>query len=54
MINNKQMFQQLVEILNNEIKFTSAAKAAFQSVDTDNSGEIDLNKLKKSNGLNGK
>lgn len=40
------MSQQLVEILNDEIKFTSAAKAAFQSVDTDNSGEIDLNELK--------
>ena len=35
-----------IEILNDEIKFTSAAKAAFQSVDTDNSGEIDLNELK--------
>lgn len=40
------MSQQLIEILNDEIKFTSAAKAAFQSVDTDNSGEIDLNELK--------
>ena len=40
------MSQQLVEILSDEIKFTRAAKAAFQTVDTDGSGEIDLNELK--------
>ena len=39
------MSKALKEILNNEKKFTELAKVAFESVDTDNSGQIDQKEL---------
>ena len=39
------MAQTLYDILQDEMKFTRAAKEAFKSVDADGSGEIDLNEL---------
>ena len=39
------MSKAIKEILNNERKFTEVAKVAFDSVDTDRSGQIDGDEL---------
>ena len=41
------MMNSIKDLLNNESKLTEIAKAAFESVDTDNSGEIDLPELEQ-------
>mmetsp|Transcript_32471 Transcript_32471/g.33790 ORF Transcript_32471/g.33790 Transcript_32471/m.33790 type:complete len:96 (+) Transcript_32471:26-313(+) len=41
------MSKAIKEILSNEKKFTEVAKVAFDSVDTDKSGQIDGNELEK-------
>lgn len=41
------MAKQIRDILNNEKKFNDVAKVAFDSVDTDKSGQIDANELEK-------
>lgn len=41
------MSKAIKEILNNEKKFTELAKVAFDSVDTDKSGQIDAQELEK-------
>ena len=41
------MSKAIKDILNNEKKFTEVAKVAFDSVDTDRSGQIDGNELEK-------
>ena len=41
------MSKAIKEILNNERKFTEVAKVAFDSVDTDRSGQIDGDELEK-------
>lgn len=41
------MSKAIKEILANEKKFTEVAKVAFDSVDTDKSGQIDGNELEK-------
>jgi Ca2+-binding EF-hand superfamily protein len=41
------MSKAIKDILNNEKKFTEVAKVAFDSVDTDKSGQIDGNELEK-------
>jgi len=41
------MSKQIKEILNSEKKFNDVAKVAFDSVDTDKSGQIDANELEK-------
>ena len=41
------MSKAIKEILSNEKKFTEVARVAFDSVDTDKSGQIDGNELEK-------
>jgi Ca2+-binding EF-hand superfamily protein len=41
------MSKAIQDILNNEKKFTEVAKVAFDSVDTDKSGQIDAQELEK-------
>jgi Ca2+-binding EF-hand superfamily protein len=41
------MSKAIKDILNNEKKFTEVAKVAFDSVDSDRSGQIDGNELEK-------
>jgi Ca2+-binding EF-hand superfamily protein len=41
------MSQAIKDILNNEKKFNEVAKVAFDSVDTDKSGQIDAEELEK-------
>jgi Ca2+-binding EF-hand superfamily protein len=41
------MSKAIKDILNNDKKFTEVAKVAFDSVDTDKSGQIDGNELEK-------
>ena len=41
------MSKAIQDILNDEKKFNAVAKAAFDSVDTDGSGEIDRDELQK-------
>ena len=41
------MSKAIKDILSNEKKFTEVAKVAFDSVDTDRSGQIDGNELEK-------
>lgn len=41
------MAKAIKDILNNEKKFTEVAKVAFDSVDTDRSGQIDGQELEK-------
>jgi len=41
------MSKAIKDILNNEKKFTEVAKVAFDSVDTDKSGQIDGDELEK-------
>ena len=41
------MSKAIKEILSNEKKFTEVAKVAFDSVDTDKTGQIDGNELEK-------
>jgi len=41
------MSKAIKDILSNEKKFTEVAKVAFDSVDTDRSGEIDAQELEK-------
>jgi Ca2+-binding EF-hand superfamily protein len=38
---------EIEQILNDKSKFDALAKAAFETVDTDNSGEIDEGELKQ-------
>jgi Ca2+-binding EF-hand superfamily protein len=41
------MSKAIKDILNNEKKFTEVARVAFDSVDTDKSGQIDAQELEK-------
>ena len=41
------MAQAIKEILSNELKFNEVAKVAFDSVDTDKSGQIDASELEQ-------
>jgi Ca2+-binding EF-hand superfamily protein len=41
------MSKAIKDILNNDKKFTEVARVAFDSVDTDKSGQIDANELEK-------
>ena len=41
------MAEAIKEILSNENKFNEVAKVAFDSVDTDNSGQIDASELEQ-------
>jgi Ca2+-binding EF-hand superfamily protein len=41
------MSKAIKDILSNEKKFTEVAKVAFDSVDTDKSGQIDASELEK-------
>jgi Ca2+-binding EF-hand superfamily protein len=41
------MSKAIKDILNNDKKFTEVARVAFDSVDTDKSGQIDGNELEK-------